>query len=139
MRFRKVSHSFYIKVESGASYDITGPFTLNVYCGPNSAILSESSYDQTQWVAVGNTSAFFSFTPWTSISDCEPIKYTIVWIAKDTVALDPFIYEEILAEPGVNTTAFAPETNTACNYEFYIIGEAEGGYTLTSGDKILVL
>ena len=46
-RLRKMTHTFQIVVTSWATSMTTGPFTLNVYCGLNSAILTESTFDQT--------------------------------------------------------------------------------------------
>ena len=39
LRLRKQSYTFYLRVTAGASFIITGPFELNVYCGLNSAII----------------------------------------------------------------------------------------------------
>ena len=49
-RLRKTTHTFSIIIESWLSSLISGPFTLSVYCGPNSAVLSESLFEDTQHV-----------------------------------------------------------------------------------------
>ena len=53
LRLRKLSYIFYLRVTAGASSIFTGPFVLNVYCGLNSAIITESTYEPTQVVQVG--------------------------------------------------------------------------------------
>jgi hypothetical protein len=53
LRLRKISYTFYLRVTAGASSIFTGPFVLNVYCGLNSAIITESTYEVTQVVQVG--------------------------------------------------------------------------------------
>jgi hypothetical protein len=53
LRLRKLSYTFYLRVTAGASSIFTGPFVLNVYCGLNSAIITESTYEPTQVVQVG--------------------------------------------------------------------------------------
>ena len=50
LRLRKDSYTFYLRVTAGASSIFTGPFVLNVYCGLNSAVITESSYDADQVV-----------------------------------------------------------------------------------------
>ena len=50
LMLRKLTYTFYLDVSSGASSIITGPFSLNVYCGLNSATISESTYSLTQIV-----------------------------------------------------------------------------------------
>ena len=40
-----ITYTFYLKVTSHATTEITGPFTLAVFCGPLSAILTESEFE----------------------------------------------------------------------------------------------
>ena len=49
-RLRKMTHTFTIIVRSWFASMVSGPFTLNTYCGMNSAILSESSFESNQRV-----------------------------------------------------------------------------------------
>ena len=50
-RLAKMTHTFFIVVNSWLATElISGPFTLNTYCGSNSAIIIESSYDENQHV-----------------------------------------------------------------------------------------
>lgn len=82
-------HTFYIVVNSGATIPLTtGPLTLSVYCGPNSATVTESEYEDIQYVQVGETTAYFSFPAFTTDSDCKPVIYKVFWMKQDGVALD---------------------------------------------------
>ena len=88
---------------------------------------------------MGALRAFFSFTTFSSNTECLPEIYKVTWTAKDGIPLDPIVQDTIVADSDGNLEAFAPVFDTVGTYELYIYSEAEGGASITTGTKTLEL
>lgn len=74
-KYLKGKYEFYIEAKArGGALIRTGKVLLEVYCGPLSTNITETTYDSTQSAEVGSLHGFY-FTNYSSFSDCPVFTY----------------------------------------------------------------
>ena len=106
---------------------VNGPLSLEVLCGPQSAILTPSEYyESTQIFELGTESYNFTFKEYSSNSVCQPETCTITWISKND-EFYPSTFIQVLTVENRYYNLPAPLNNSLYDFEFTITVEAEGG------------
>ena len=121
----------YLMARAGATVSCKGHFSLDVVCGPKSALIVSSTFDQEQKAQVGQDTAFFAFSEFSSLSDCLPIIYKVRWVTLNFTSI-PVVENQIIPNSEGTLKAFPPDTNSLGSYEFEIYVEGEGGNSIVT-------
>lgn len=111
---------------------------LEVYCGPTSTNITETTYDYTQSAEVGSLHGFY-FTNFSSFSDCPVFTYQITTTTDRTVLHPDFELANnvsLTVQAGL-MRARVKNTKVEATYTFKILAIAEGGYEHWTGVRTM--